>query len=138
MESKDMGHTLAVGMTQSATEKVTKGNTAKTVGSGSMDVYATPAMACLMERASAELAQAHLPEGKTSVGISLQIEHKMPTPVGMEVRAEAKLIGIEGRKLRYEVRAFDEKDEIGSGLHERFIVDSDRFMEKAEGKYRQL
>ena len=125
---------LKAGMKHSVTEVVTEGNTAVAMGSGSLPVYATPAMTCLMERAAAELAQEHLPEGWTSVGIALDVQHKAATPVGMEVRAEAEITAVEGRKITYEVRAFDGKDEIGSGTHERFAVLCDKFMAKAEAK----
>jgi len=125
---------LKAGMEHSVTETVTEESTAAAMGSGSLPVYATPAMTCLMERAATELAQEHLPEGWTSVGISLNVQHKAATPVGMEVRAEAKITAVEGRKITYEVRAFDGKDEIGAGTHERFAVLCDKFMAKAEAK----
>lgn len=125
---------LKVGMKLQAEEAVTAGNTADALGSGSLEVYATPAMACLMEKAAAELAERHLPEGWTSVGISLNISHKAPTPVGMTVRAEAEILQVDGRKLTYSVRAFDDREEIGSGTHERFIVEAEKFRGKAAGK----
>ena len=125
---------LKVGMKLQAEEAVTEGNTADALGSGSLEVYATPAMACLMEKAAAELAEMHLPEGWTSVGISLNISHKAPTPVGMTVRAEAEILQVDGRKLTYSVRAFDDREEIGSGTHERFIVEAEKFRGKAAGK----
>ena len=125
---------LRVGMKHSAAETVTEGNTASAMGSGSLPVYATPAMICLMERAAAELAQEHLPEGWTSVGIALDVQHKAATPVGMEVRAEVEITAVEGRKITYDVRAFDGKDEIGAGTHRRFAVLREKFTAKAEAK----
>ncbi len=125
---------LKIGFRGEAEEMVTAENTAEVLGSGSLAVYATPAMICLIEKAAATLAQKHLPEGWTSVGISLQIKHKAPTPIGMKVRAEAEIIGIDGRKITYSVRVFDGKDEVGSGTHERFIVESKKFQNKADGK----
>lgn len=125
---------LKIGMKMQAEETVTERNTALALGSGSLAVYGTPAMSCLMERAAAELAEKYLPEGWTSVGISLQIQHKAPTPTGMLVRAEAEITGVDGRKITYEVRAFDAQGEIGSGNHERFIVEGKKFQEKADGK----
>ncbi len=125
---------LKTGFREEAEETVTAENTAEVLGSGSLAVYATPAMICLIEKAAATLAQRYLPEGWTSVGISLQIKHKAPTPIGMKVRAEAEIIGIEGRKITYSVRVFDGKDEVGSGVHERFIVESKKFQNKADGK----
>lgn len=125
---------LAVGMQKEAQDKVTARNTAKAVGSGSLPVYATPAMTGLMEKAAAELAQKHMPEGWTTVGITLSIAHKAATPVGMAVRAAAKVTKIEGRKISYQVTAFDEREEIGSGIHERFAVQEEKFLDKAQKK----
>lgn len=125
---------LKVGMKFQVEEEVTERNTAVALGSGSLEVYATPAMACLMERAAADLAQKHLPEGWTSVGISLNIKHQAPTPIGMAVKAEAEIVQVDGRKLTYTVRAFDDREEIGNGTHERFIVEAEKFRGKAAGK----
>ena len=125
---------LKVGMKLQAEETVTEGNTAAALGSGSLEVYGTPAMACLMERAAADLAERHLPEGWTSVGISLNIKHQAPTPIGMAVKAEAEIVQVDGRKLTYTVRAFDDREEIGNGTHERFIVEAEKFRGKATGK----
>lgn len=125
---------LKVGMKFQVEEEVTERNTAVALGSGSLEVYATPAMACLMERAAADLAQKHLPEGWTSVGISLNIKHQAPTPIGMVVKAEAEIVQVDGRKLTYTVRAFDDREEIGNGTHERFIVEAEKFRGKAAGK----
>ena len=125
---------LQPGLSGTAEELVTERNTAAAMGSGSLPVYATPAMTCLMEQAAAELAEANLPEGWTSVGISLQIQHKAATPVGCRIRATAKITAVEGRKLIYEVQAFDNKEEIGSGTHERFLVQKEKFLAKAKSK----
>lgn len=127
---------LKIGMKHTVSEKVTEKNTALAMGSGSLPVYATPAMTCLMEKAAAELAEAHLPEGWTSVGISLDVRHNAPTPLGMEVRAEARITALDGRKITFEVHAFAGREEIGAGTHRRFAVEKDRFMAKAEGKAR--
>ncbi|MCR5176874.1 MAG: thioesterase family protein [Anaerovibrio sp.] len=104
------------------------------MGSGSMEVYATPAMTCLMEKAATEALEPLLTEGWTTVGISLNIQHKAATPVGMTVRAEAVVTEVDGRKITFEVHAFDDKDEIGCGVHERFAVLREKFMGKASGK----
>jgi predicted thioesterase len=76
----------------------------------------------------------HLPEGYTTVGTSVNIKHLAATPVGMEVIAKTELIEIDGRRLVFKVEAFDEVDKIGEGIHERFIVDEERFMKKNEEK----
>ena len=125
---------IKIGLTHTATEMVTAKNTAVTMGSGTLSVYATPAMTCLMEKASAEALEPLLPEGWTTVGISLNVAHKAPTPTGLEVRAEAEVVAVEGRKVTFAVRAFDGREEIGSGIHERFAVLRDKFTAKAEAK----
>ena len=125
---------IKVGMKREASEEVVEGNTALAMGSGSLPVYATPAMTCLMEKAAAELAEECLPEEWTSVGIALDVQHKAATPVGMKVRAEAEVTAVEGRKIVFAVRAFDGKEEIGSGTHQRFAVLREKFLAKAQGK----
>ncbi len=125
---------IKIGMKRAAMGRVSEENSALAMGSGSLPVYATPAMTCLMEKAAAELAEECLPDGWTSVGISLSVQHKAATPIGMEVRAEAEVTAVEGRKITYAVRAFDGREEIGSGTHERFAVLRQKFMAKAEAK----
>ena len=130
----DFTSSIAVGMTHEAHGKVTEENTAATVGSGSLAVYATPAMAALMERAAAELCQRECPDGWTTVGTELHIKHRAATPVGLAVRAVAEVTAVDGRAVALSVTAYDERKEIGSGTHTRFAVTSDTFMAKAEGK----
>ena len=130
----DFKSNIAVGMTHEVIGKVTEENTAVTVGSGSLAVYATPAMAALMERAAAELCQSECPEGWTTVGTELHIQHRAATPVGLAVRAVAEVTAVDGRAISLKVSAYDEREEIGSGTHARFAVAVDKFMAKAEGK----
>ncbi len=125
---------IKAGLKNAVTELVTEKNTAEAMGSGSLPVYATPAMTCLMEKAAAEALESLLPDGWTSVGIALNVAHKAPTPKGLRVRAEAEVTAVEGRKITFAVRAFDEHEEIGSGVHERFAVLRDKFTAKAEAK----
>ena len=118
------------GMKNEVEEMVTEDKTAAVMGSGSLPVYATPAMCCLMEKAAAELAEKLMPEGWTTVGGSLAIQHKAPTPVGSKVRAEAEVLEVEGRRVAYKVTAHDEAGLIGEGSHERFAVNKEKFMSK--------
>ena len=115
-------------------ETVTENNTAISVGSGSLKVYATPAMLALMEKAACEAVASILNDGETTVGTLLNVAHTAATPVGMEVSATAELIERDGRKLVFNVTANDESGEIGKGTHERFIVLSERFTEKTYSK----
>lgn len=115
-------------------ETVTENNTAKNVGSGSLSVYATPAMLALIERAACEAIKGVLNEGETSVGTLLNVKHLSATPVGMQVSATAELVEREGRRLVFKVAANDECGLIGEGMHERFIVYSEKFTEKTYSK----
>ena len=123
-----------VGATHEVNGAVTEENTAATVGSGSLAVYATPAMAALMERAAAELCAAGCPEGWTTVGTEIVIQHKAATPVGLDVRAVAEVTAVDGRAVTLKITAYDAREEIGAGTHTRFAVAVQKFMAKAEGK----
>lgn len=113
---------------------VTPENTAAAVGSGLLPVFATPMMVALMENAAVNALEGHLSEGEGSVGTRLDISHDAATPIGMKVWAEAELTAVEGRALTFAVHAYDETGPIGKGLHQRFIIDNERFMTKAERK----
>jgi fluoroacetyl-CoA thioesterase len=114
------------------TMDLTVGNsdTAIFYGSGSLDVYATPAMIALMENAAMSCVQKELPDGFTTVGIDVNVKHMKATPVGMKVRVEATLEKAEGKKLIFKVEAYDEKAKIGEGVHIRYIVNAEEFMKK--------
>ena len=125
---------VKVGLKNTVTDRVTDENTAAHLGSGTLPVYGTPALSCLMEQAAAELLAPLLPDGWTTVGGSMELTHEAPTPVGVSVRAESEVTAVEGRKIVFGVRGFDEAGEIGKGTHVRFAVASDRFMAKAAGR----
>ncbi len=125
---------LRPGLEGRAETVVELADTALEVGSGSLRVYATPCLAALMEGAACECLEGALPEGQTSVGTRLDLRHTAATPVGMEVSAKAVLTAVEGKKLTFEITASDEAGEIGTAIHERFIVNTERFLEKAYDK----
>ena len=122
---------ITVGMKGEVATLVEREDTAKEVGSGSLLVYATPCMVALMEGAACEAIAPALEETQTSVGTALNIEHISATPVGLDVRAEAEVIAVEGKVLTFSVKAFDESGEIGHGTHKRVIVNAQRFLDKA-------
>lgn len=126
--------TLEVGLRNEVEGLSSDETSAIAMGSGSLRVLSTPSMIALMERAASELVDRNLPSEKTSVGISLNVKHTAATPIGLKLRAEATITSIDGRKIIFDVRAFDEREEIGSGTHERFIVDRIKFQSKADGK----
>lgn len=113
---------------------VTQELTAKNMGSGVMDVFATPAMLALMEKTAFKSVAEYLNEGCGSVGTKVDIEHVASSPVGMKITCDSELIEIEGRKLVFKVEAYDEKGLIGKGTHERFIVENKKFQEKTDNK----
>ena len=118
------------GLTHTSTTIVSMENIAKTVGSGDLEVFATPAMAALMENAAMLAVAGSLPEGSTTVGSLLQITHNRPSGLGETVEAVAVLDEVEGRKLTFTVTASDSKGIVGEGKHVRYIVDTQKFMEK--------
>lgn len=121
---------LTVGLKGYAETVVTKSNTAATVGSGSLDVFATPMMAALMEAAAVNALENHVEEGQSSVGTHMDLSHDSATPIGMRAWAEAELTAIDGRALTFSVTAFDEAGPIGKGTHVRFLIQVEKFMAK--------
>lgn len=113
---------------------VTEAYTAKTMGSGVMDVFATPAMLALMEKTAFTSVAPYLNEGCGTVGTRVEIEHIASSPIGMKITCDSELVAIEGRKLVFHVEAFDSKGMIGKGTHERFIIESEKFQQKTNSK----
>lgn len=129
-----MAQEIQVGLTNKAETVVSAENTAKTMGSGCLNVFATPAMCALMEKAASDLLASLLDEASTTVGTALSIAHSAATPVGMKVTATAEITAVEGRKISFKVIAHDEAGEIGAGTHERFIVYKEKFQAKTDAK----
>jgi fluoroacetyl-CoA thioesterase len=125
---------LKPGLKHEVQTEVTHEKTANRISSGVVEVYATPQMIALMEQACADLAQACLPPGQTSVGTLVNVTHIAATPVGHTVRSEAELVEVDGRRLVFAVVAYDETEKIGEGRHERFIIDQERFMGRVAQK----
>ena len=121
---------MEVGLKYESTVVVSPSNTAATLGSGDMDVFATPAMVALMENAAMLAVTAHLPEGSATVGTQMNTSHIKASPLGATITASAELTEVEGRKLTFAVKAWDEKGTIGEGVHTRFVVDRERFLSK--------
>ncbi|MDY3360839.1 MAG: thioesterase family protein [Clostridium celatum] len=125
---------IKVGITGETKDVVNESNIAKTLRSGELKVYATPAMVALMEEAAYKSIQDELEEGKGSVGILMNIKHLTSTPIGMEVIAKSELIEIDRKRMVFKVEAFDERGKIGEGIHERFIIDNEQFQNKTDNK----
>ena len=113
---------------------VTDANTAKTMGSGTLDVFATPAMVALIEQTAYTSIESELEPGWGSVGTSLNIQHLSATPVGMTVTATTELVEVDRRRLVFHAEVYDEKGLVGKGTHERFLVENEKFQAKADKK----
>lgn len=121
---------LKAGLTYTSKVVVDSDNCASAVGSGGLNVFATPSMVALMENAAMNAVAPFLPEGSTTVGTEINTTHIKPSALGDEVEATATLMHVEGRKLSFAVEAHDTKGIIGRGTHVRFVVDVERFLAK--------
>lgn len=125
---------MDIGIKGKLSIKVTDGNTAAALGSGTLRVFSTPAMIALMEKTAWESVTPYLSEGESTVGVSLDVKHLAATPVGDTVTCESELIEIDRRRLVFSLKVTDSVDVIGEGRHERFIVSNEKFMAKAQSK----
>ena len=121
---------LKEGLEYISTVTVSRENCASAMGSGNLDVFATPSMVALMENAAMNAVAPYQPEGSTTVGAEINTTHIKPSALGAEIKATATLTSVEGRKLLFDVEASDANGVIGKGTDERFIVDIERFMAK--------
>lgn len=110
--------------------KVQEKDSAKEVGSGDLSVYSSPMMIALIENAALNCVSDDLPDGYSTVGINVNVNHIAATPIGMNVKATATLTEIKGKKLIFSVEAYDEKGKIGEGTHVRYIINTKKFLEK--------
>ena len=122
------------GLTGQLSLFVAEEHTAKHLGSGGVQVLATPQMILLMERASVAAVDPLLPEGYRTVGVALDVQHLAPTPVGFEVRATSELVEVDGRRLTFRVQVHDGVELVGQGTHRRAIVDVRQFGERVAQK----
>ncbi len=119
------------GTTGEREETVTEAKTAAALGSGSVPVYATPAMVALMEAAAIRALEGFLPPGHTSVGMDISVTHLRPSSLGAKVRARATVTGVEGRLVTFRVEAHQDRQRIGEGLHRRAVVETAKFLARA-------
>ena len=125
---------LRIGLSGEVSLTVTESDTADKWGSGLVPVFGTPSLVALMEAAAVKALTGHLEENQTTVGGRIDVRHLAATPVGMQVRARAELTALEGRKLTFQIEAWDESEKIGEALHERFIIDKEKFIARAQAK----
>ena len=125
-----MEYDMLKGLHHSETLVVEHKDTAAVYGSGALEVFATPAMIALMEKTCLESVADKIGEGNTTVGIAVNIKHLKASPVGSTIRCEAELVEVDRRRLVFSVKCFDGETFIGEGIHERFVVNSEKFMSK--------
>ena len=125
---------ITIGLKGRSETVVTEHNTADAVGSGLVPVFATPYMIALMENAASTSLLPYLAADEGTVGTHLDVAHTSATPIGMKVWTDAVVTAVDGKKITFEVSAFDEAGEIGRGTHERFIIRPEKFLAKAQGK----
>ena len=114
---------------------VDKSNVASSQGSGLLDVFSTPSMIALMEKACKESVAPLLEEGQSTVGIRLEVDHLAAVPMGEKVWVDSELTAVDGRMLTFAVTCLSEKEKVGEGIHRRCIIRNDRFLEKLQAKY---
>ena len=125
---------LKIGMENKVSAKVDESNTALAMQSGNLEVFATPAVSALMEKAAFELVQPFLEEGTATVGTLIFLEHISASPVGADITAKAVLTGRDGRRFCFDISAYDNRGLIAQGKHERFSVSTESFMKKTNAK----
>jgi fluoroacetyl-CoA thioesterase len=129
---------LVPGLVGESSEIVTEALTAAVYASGLVPAFATPALVGLMESAAFTATKSQLPPGQTTVGAEISIRHLAATPVGMQVRARAEVTRIDGRKIFFNVEAWDDVEKVGEGTHLRMIVDEAKFNERFSKKLVQV
>lgn len=129
-----MSKTFEIGMSRELKIKTHPGQSAQTFYPHLPNVFATPFLAGLMEQVSAELINERLDAGEQSVGISMNLKHIAATPLGMEVRVRTEITAIDGRKLTFSLEAFDDIEKIGEAVHERFIIQAEKFNARVADK----
>ena len=125
---------IPVGMKGTYAVDVTIENTASRVRSGGVPTFSTPSMVAGMECCCSNSMLPYLDEGQGSVGIRIEVKHMASTPIGMHVRFESEVIERDRRRLVFRVKAFDEIEQVGEGIHERFVIDTDKFLGKSVAK----
>ena len=126
---------MIIGQTHSKTITVQEKDTARVLGSGGLDVFGTPAMIALMENVCLEMVRPSLPTGSDTVGIEINAKHIKASPVGASITCTATITAIDGRKITFNIEAKDASNStIGAAIHERFIIDCEKFMTRLSQK----
>ncbi|MGE5221188.1 MAG: thioesterase family protein [Omnitrophica WOR_2 bacterium] len=130
----DIHELIKPGMVNEAVFLVEEQHLAQHIGSGSLRVLATPAMIAFMERVSHLLIAKAVPESYSSVGVLVNVRHLAPTPLGSRVRIKSEVVSVEGLQVTFHVEAWDEREQIGSGIHQRAVIEHERFLRRVAKK----
>jgi fluoroacetyl-CoA thioesterase len=130
----DVTEYVEPGMKKEITFRVGEEHSAVHMGSGALKVLATPIMIAYMERAGRDLLQEVLPQGYSSVGVHVDVRHLAPTPLGGNVRVTCEVLEVDGRRILFDVQAYDEQEKVGEGRHQRVVIDVERFLQRVEAK----
>lgn len=125
---------LRIGLVREVVEEVTQERSAPRLGSGTLEVLGTPAIAIMVEQICREIVDPLLDASQTTVGSQITIQHLAPTPVGDKIRLKAEIIFIEKNVIHFEVKIMDSVELIGEASHQRVIIDVDRFLKRIHGK----
>ena len=132
----EAGQAITAGMSIEASQIVTEERTARHMGSGAVRVYSTPSMVLFIEETCHRLAAQHLPEGMSTVGVALNLQHLAATPVGQRVTVRAEVVRVEGNRITFRAEVADEAEPIGRAEHDRAIIHVERFLKRVEAKAR--
>lgn len=138
MSEKPGSPAIISGLSSEVKQTVGEAETAAHLGSGSLAVFATPALVALMENAAVRALEGYLPSDQTTVGGQIDVRHLAATPVGSKVRAQAELVEVQGSKLTFRIQAWDEIELIGEATHVRFLIEEEPFMDKVKSKGRKV
>jgi fluoroacetyl-CoA thioesterase len=131
-------HSIEVGLKAVAKQEVTSELTATHIGSGNLSVYATPAMASLIEHTCASMVSELLPEGQTTVGVEIHLRHLAPTPVNSVVQIRAEVASVDNNSIFFNAQIFDEVELVGEAEHRRAVIEIDRFLKRVDAKVSEL
>ena len=129
-----MGAKLDVGRSYQSQTRVEEWMTAEKAGNKGVDVLSTPMLLQLIEAAAIAVYGADLSEGDVTLGSYIDLTHLAPTPVGFIVRTEVEIIGVNGRRVNFAVAAFDEREKVAEGTHERYVIERAKFLTNLEEK----
>lgn len=122
------------GLSKEENYLVEEQHTAIQIGSGGSRVLATPWLIAFIERTAHRLLAGRLPEGYSTVGTLVNFRHLAPTPVGSGVRVHVKVREVDGNRVILDVEAFDAREQVGEGEHQRYVIEEERFLKRVMAK----